>query len=133
MQINPYLSFDGRCEEAFTFYAEVFHGDFTTRMTYGGSPMEGHIPEGFADKLMHARVSLNGQVVMGSDSPPGRYEAPRGMTLSVSLTDTAEAERIFTALSDGANIGMPLQKTFWARAFGMLTDRFGIAWMVNCE
>ena len=133
MQINPYLPFDGRCDEAFAYYASVFGGEITMRQTYGGSPMADQCPPDFADKVMHARVQVAGHILMGSDSLPGRYEAPRGISLSVSLEDTTEAGRIFESLAKGGSIQMPLQETFWASAFGMLVDRYGIGWMVNCE
>ncbi len=134
MQVNPYLSFNGQCEEAFGFYAQLLGGQIQTLMTYGGSPMEAHAPAGARGKVMHGRVAVAGQVLMGSDSVGDMaYEAPRGMTISLSIADPAEAERIFAALAEGGTIGMPIQETFWATRFGVTTDRFGIPWMVNCE
>ncbi len=133
MQIDPYLSFDGRCAEAFGFYAQLFGGEIVMQMTYGESPAADQAPAGFGDKIMHARVTFAGQTLMGADSPPGRYETPRGITLSVGVADEGEAKRIFDGLAAGGTVHMPLQKTFWAAAFGMLADRFGISWMVNCE
>ena len=100
---------------------------------YEGSPMEKHAPPGFGSKIMHARMNVAGIKLMGSDSMPGQYRAPVGIQLSLDLTDPAEAERIFNALKEGGTVTMALEKTFWAQRFGMLTDRFGIPWLVNCE
>jgi PhnB protein len=133
MEINPYLSFDGRCAEAFNFYASVLGGTILTLMPYGGSPMANAVSEGWQDKVMHARLKVGNQIIMGSDSMPGQYEPPRGHSLSISVADAAEAERIFPALAEGGTVHMALQATFWAVRFGVLQDRFGIAWMVNCE
>ncbi len=133
MQTNAYLSFDGSCAEAFAFYASVLGGEITMRMNYGGSPMAGQIPPGWGEKIMHARVAFGGQVLMGSDSPPGRYETPRGIVLNINADSAEEAETMFAAMAEGGTVTMPIAETFWAHRFGMLTDRFGIPWMVNCE
>jgi PhnB protein len=133
MEINAYLSFDGRCAEAFAFYARVMGGDILVTMPYAGSPIADEVTEDWGDKVMHARLRLGRQVVMGSDSMPGRYEAPRGMTMSINIDDPAEADRIFAAMAEGGVVHMPVQETFWALRFGVLVDRFGIPWMVNCE
>jgi PhnB protein len=133
MEINPYLSFDGWCAEAFNFYASVLGGTILTLMPYGGSPMANAVSEGWQDKVMHARLKVANQIIMGSDSMPGQYEPPRGYSPSISVADAAEAERIFPALAEGGTVHMALQATFWAVRFGVLQDRFGIAWMVNCE
>ncbi len=134
MQINPYLSFNGRCEEAFTFYAALLGGEILVRMTYEGSPMAHQVPPDLLGKMMHARVAVAGQVLMGSDSIGGMpYEAPRGMTINLSLGDPAEADRVFAAFAEGGLVGMPIQETFWAVRFGVVTDRFNIPWMINCE
>jgi PhnB protein len=134
MQVNPYLSFDGRCEEAFTFYAALLGGEIQVRIAYEGSPMADHVPPELRGKLMHARISIAGQVLMGSDSIGGmKYEPPRGMTINLSVSDPAEADRIFAAFAEGGAVGMPIQETFWALRFGVVTDRFNIPWMINCE
>jgi PhnB protein len=82
---------------------------------------------------MHGTLTLRDRVLMGSDAPPDRYEAPKGFSLSLQLTDVGEAERVFRDLSNGGTVVMPLAPTFWAARFGMLVDRFGIPWMVNCD
>jgi PhnB protein len=102
-------------------------------MTFGGSPMEDRAPAEWRDKIMHARLTVGANVLMGSDAPPDRYEPMKGITVSIGVDDPAEAERIFHALAEGATVQMPIQQTFWAARFGMLTDRFGTPWMINCE
>jgi PhnB protein len=103
--------------------------------TFGGSPNEAHVPPEWKDKIMHARLVIGDQVLMGSDCPPtpmGKYVKPQGFSVTVNLKDPAESERIFKALSANGSIKMPLMETFWAKRFGMFTDRFGTPWMINC-
>jgi PhnB protein len=133
MKINAYLHFDGRCEAAFKFYEQCLGGKIVFKMTYGESPMAGQSPPGWRDKIMHARLLVKDQVLMGSDASPERYNAPKGFSMSLNLNDAAEAERIFNALLEKGTVVMPLQETFWAERFGMLSDQFGIPWMINCE
>ena len=82
---------------------------------------------------MHGSVTIGGQALMGEDVEPSQYEAPKGFSLSLHMTSTAEAERIFPTLADGGEVVIPLDKTFWAERFGMVVDRFGVPWMINCE
>jgi len=133
MRVNPYLMFNGRCEEAFTFYAECLGGKIEAMLPHAGTPAEGHVPAEWREKIMHARLALGEDVIMGSDAPPGHFEQPKGFSVTLQLTDPAEADRIFQRLSDGATVTMPIQQTFWATRFGMLVDRFGTPWMVNCQ
>ena len=133
MQLNPYLSFKGDCKEAFAFYERVLGATRGLMFEWGGSPMAGDAPEGWADKIMHGNLTVGGQPLMAADMPPGMYEEPRGFSLSLQIADAAEAERVFAALAEGGTVKMPLEKTFWAERFGMLVDRFGIPWQVNCE
>ena len=133
MKINAYLHFDGRCEAAFKFYEQCLGGRIVFKMTYGESPMADQSPPGWRDKIMHASLLVKDQVLMGSDAPPERYDAPKGFSMSLNLTDATEAERIFSALVEKGMVVMPLQQTFWAERFGMLADQFGIPWMINCE
>jgi len=132
MQINPYLTFNGSCEEAFNFYARSLGGDIVAMHTHGNSPMKDHVPVDWHPKIMHAQLTVRGQTLMGSDVPPGRYEASKGISVSVNVEDAATAERVFHALSEGGAVQMPIQETFWAVRFGMLVDRFGVPWMINC-
>jgi PhnB protein len=134
MQMNPYLGFDGKCEAAFKFYEKVFGGKIAMMMKYGDSPMAGKTPPELKDKVMHARITVGDDVVlMGSDAPPQMYEAMKGMSVTVSIDKPDDADRIFAALAENGTVRMPIQETFWARRFGMLTDRFGTPWMINCE
>lgn len=134
MQILPYLSFDGRCREAFEFYRDALDGGRLDVMTYGESPMAAEMPGSSHARVMHACLQLDGAMLMGADGPERAGNVPDAPTDSVNvMVDSAEdAERVWSRLSDGAEIRMPLQATFWAERFGMLVDRYGKAWMVNC-
>jgi PhnB protein len=133
MQLDPYLTFKGDCAEAFQFYAKCLGGKIEGTFTYEQSPMAKEMPPEWSNKLMHARMVIGDRVLMGCDAPPDRYREPSGITLSVSVKDAAEAERVFNELVKDGKVEMPLQKTFWSVRFGMLVDRFGIPWMVNTE
>ena len=133
MQLNPYLLFDGRCEEAFAFYEKVLGGKIKAMMTYEGSPAADNVAPEWRKKIMHATLEVGGEPLMGSDASPTHYAEPKGFSVSLSPNKVADAERIFNALADGGKVVMPLQQTFWAARFGMLTDRYGIPWMINCE
>lgn len=133
MQMQPYVSFKGDCDEAFTFYEQCLGAQTGAIFRYGGSPHESLVPAGWSDKVMHGSITIGGQVLMGSDVTPDRYEQPKGFSLSLQMSSTADAERIFQELSRGGTVLMPLEETFWAARFGMVIDRFGIPWLVNCE
>jgi PhnB protein len=133
MNMVPYLSFKGDCEAAFEFYKTAFNGKLGDLHRYGGSPIENDVPADWKNKIMHGSVTFAGQTLMGADNAPAQYEQPKGFSLSLHMTNPQEADRIFRALSDGAKIIVPLEKTFWAERFGMLIDRFGIPWSINCE
>jgi PhnB protein len=133
MQLTPYLTFNGDCEAAFKFYEKTLGGKIEAMMTHEGTPAAQHVPPEWRGKILHARMAIGGQTLMGSDAPPGRYQPPKGFSVTLALDDTAEAERLFNALAENGTVEMPLQETFWAARFGMLADRFGIPWMINCE
>jgi len=133
LQMTPYLSFNGQCEEAFKFYEKHLGGKISFMMTYGDSPMADQAPPEWKKKIMHVTLALDDQVLQGSDAPPGQYQKPQGITLSLGMDDAAEADRVFKALEDKGVVGMPLQETFWALRFGVVTDQFGTPWMINCE
>ncbi len=134
MQLNAYLHFNGQCEAAFKFYEQALGGKIAAMMRYDATPAMGHVPAAMRDKVIHARVQIGDTIIMGSDAPPDRYSgAPRGFALSLRAETVGEGERAFRALSDGGQISMPIGKTFFAASFGMLTDRFGVPWMVLCE
>jgi PhnB protein len=130
--LNPYLLFDGRCEEAFRFYEQCLGAKIVAMITHSGTPAEQHVAPEWRDKIMHARLQLGNHTLMASDAPPDRYEAPKGFYVNLGIRETQDAERIFQALSENGAVRMPLQKTFWAERFAMLVDRFGIPWMINC-
>ncbi|MBF2047010.1 MAG: VOC family protein [Elainella sp. C42_A2020_010] len=136
MQLSPYLMFNGQCEAAFKFYEQCLGGKITALMTYAESPdasMTDKMPAEWRHKIMHVGLTVGDQELMGSDNPPGYTETPQGFSVSISLTDPAEAERIFHTLAENGTVRMPLQQTFWAYRFGMLVDQFGIPWMINCD
>jgi PhnB protein len=133
MKISPYLSFNGDCKAAFTFYAQCLHGQIVMMMSNAEAPTEVQCPTGAGEQILHARIIVGDQILMGSDAPPDRYQPSQGVFVALGIEEPAEAERIFQALSEGGTVHMPLQETFWAQRFAMLVDRFGTAWMVNCE
>ena len=133
MNIHPYLSFSGNCEEAFSFYAKTLGGSVGELFRYAGSPMAGEVGEDWKTKIMHGTVVVHGQTLMGADMMAPQFEKPQGFSISIHLKDTAEAERVFAELSRDGTVQMPLQETFWAARFGACVDRFGIPWTVNCE
>jgi PhnB protein len=133
MQLEPYLHFGGSCEEALTFYKEVFAGEVVALMRFGDSP-GGELPPDYKDKVMHASFESSDLKFMAADHRPGT-ELDRGSQVSLSLStrDVAEGERVFAMLGVDGDVTMPMQDTFWGARFGMLTDKFGIKWMVNAE
>ena len=132
MEIAPYLNFSGRCREAFEFYAATLGGRIEQMMTHGESPMKDQSPPELLDQIMHARLVVDGEAIMGSDAPLSQQAKPQGVWVSLHFDDLARAERVFAALSEGGQVAMPFQKTFWG-SFGMTTDRFGTPWMINSQ
>ena len=133
MQLNPYLTFNGQCEAAFKFYERCLGGKIIAMMTHVGTPAEQQVPAEWRNKIMHARLTVNDEVLMGSDAPPDHYQQPKGISVALQIKNAADAERTFHALAENGTIQMPIQETFWATRFGMLVDQFGIPWMINCE
>ena len=134
MEISPYLIFDGDCRQAFEFYHKCLGGEIVAMMDHGIPEMAEHVPAHWRDKILHARLVAGKSTLMGSDGRPGETGKKYGFSVSIGVDDPQEAERLFAALSEGATaITMPIGPTFWATRFGMLVDRFGVAWMVNCE
>ena len=133
LHLHTYLAFNGQCAAAFKHYEKVLGGKIEMMMTHGESPMKDQTPAEWRDRIMHASLVVGDQRLLGADRPP-QFQGPNeGFSVSLSLDDAAKAEQIFNGLAEGGTVRMPLQKTFWAAAFGMLIDRFGIPWMVNCE
>jgi PhnB protein len=132
--VQPYLFFGGRCEEALNFYRTALGAELQMLARFKESPEpQPDLPDCFDDKVMHASLRIGQTMLMASD---GRCEGPvnfDGFSLSITVPDEAEAERVFAALSEDGLVSMPLEKTFWAPKFGMLQDRFGVGWMVSVE
>lgn len=134
MKIDPYLFFDGRCEEAIEFYKQALGAKPEFVMRYAESPEPpppGMLPPGSEQKIMHASVHIGGALVMMSDGRCGGDTDFKGFSLSLDCPDADQAREAFAALADGGQVTMPLAKTFWAPLFGMVTDRFGVGWMVG--
>lgn len=132
MKINAYLIFDGQCEAAFDFYAELLDGNLEL-MRFGESPEAGEIPPQFHERIVHACLTVGDQVLMASDTIPQHpHEGIKGCSITLQVDNVPEAERLFEALSAGGSVQMPLQATFWATRFAMLSDRFGVPWMISC-
>lgn len=130
--VQPYLFFGGQCEEALEFYRTALGAEVQMLMRYRESP-EPHpsLPSCFGDKVMHASVRIGETTVMASDGMCDGKPNFEGFSLSVVVPDEAEAARVFAALAEGGLVTMPLEKTFWSPKFGMLSDRFGVGWMVS--
>ena len=132
MQVNPYLFYNGNCEAAFKYYEKVLGAEIEAMLTHEGTPAAEHTPPEWQKKIIHAKISIDGEVLMASDAPPGHFHQPQGFSVSLTIEDLADAERKFKALSEGGSVNMPFGKTFWAKGFGMCVDQFSIPWMVNC-
>ena len=137
MKAEPYLFFNGRCEEAIDFYKQALGAELTLQMRMNEAPEPpppGSIPPGFENKIMHANLRIGSSMLMVSDGNCTTQPGFQGFSLSLTVADAAEAERTFGALlSGGGKVTMPLGKTFWSPAFGMLEDQFGVGWMVSAE
>lgn len=133
MQLNAYLTFNGNCEEALTFYAKCLQGELINLQRFGGTPGCEGMPESHRDKIMHVQLRVGDQMLMASDNHPDYpYDGIKGCSIALNVDRPEEADRVFNALSQGGTVVMPLQETFWAQRFGMFNDRFGVPWMVNC-
>jgi PhnB protein len=125
MEISPYLNFNGDCAEAFKFYEKALGGTIVMMQTHGESPMKDQVPPAWRDKVLHARLTVGNQALMGSDAPPNYFATAQGLSVSLSVDSPADGERIFKAFSENGKVTMPFQKTFWSPGFGMVTDQFG--------
>jgi PhnB protein len=131
--LNPYLFYQDKCEAAFNYYAKVLGGKIDAMLRASEAPPDMPAAPGREKTIMHARMSLpGGSILMASDAPPEQFHKPQGFSMSLTITDVAEAERKFNALADGGTVTMHFSRTFWAKGFGMCVDQFGIPWMVNC-
>ena len=130
MQVQPYLFFDGRCEEAIEFYRKTLGAEVQMLMRFKDSPEPGHTPPGAENKVMHSSLRIGEATVMLSDGRCQGKPSFQGFSLSLSVSSAAEAERLFNALADGGQVQQPLVETFFSPRFGMVADRFGVPWMV---
>jgi PhnB protein len=130
MKVEPYLFFEGRCEEAIAFYSKAIGAELTMLMRFKENPEPCNCQPGTEDKVMHASFRIGDTTVMASDGRCQGKAAFQGFSLSISVKDESDAERFFSALSEGGEVMMPLAKTFYSPRFGMVTDRFGILWMI---
>ena len=131
MKMYTYVNFAGKCAEAFRFYEQQLGGTITMLMTHGQAPDQSKVSPDWKDAVLHARLSIGGTELMGADIP--NAQPMRSSYLSLNVESDAEAERIFSALSDGGEVFMPMQETFFATRFGQLRDRFGLNWMIIHE
>jgi PhnB protein len=132
MQVNPYLFYNGNCEAAFKFYEKVLGAKVEMMLRNEEAPESMPSPPDRKKKIMHGRISIDGEVLMASDAPPEHFHKPQGFSVSLTVADAADAERKFKALSEGGSVNMPFGNTFFSKGFGMCVDQFGIPWMVNC-
>lgn len=130
MRVQPYLSFEGRCEEALEFYRSAVGAEVAALMRFSESPDPGMNPPGSENKVMHSSFRIGESELMATDGNCGGGATFSGISLTLTGKDDEETARLFNALADGGKVGMPLEKTFFASSFGMLTDRFGVGWMV---
>jgi PhnB protein len=133
MKLNTYLNYGGNCAQAFRFYEEHLGGKITMMMTHGEQPGGANVPSERQKDILHARITLGGTELMAADVPPERFQPMRSAYLSLSVTSIDEAERIHALLSDGGQIFMPMEETFFAFRFSMLRDKFGTSWMIIYE
>ena len=133
VKANPHLHFNGHCHEALKFYEKCLGGKISFSMTWGDSPAAKDVGPEWSKKIIHASFEFEGQMLTADDAPPKHYNKPQGMQVLLSYSDLAQAERVFKALSEHGQVGMPFAKTFWSKGFGMVTDQFGIPWMINCS
>lgn len=133
MKLSPYLMFDGQCREAFGFYEQCLGGTIVYMGTYAEAPSDQQAAPEMRDRIMHATLLFDDNAIMASDGPVGQPPPSASNYLAVGVETPEKAEALFAALSEGAQITMPLGETFWAHRFGMLTDRFGVPWMVSAD
>lgn len=130
MQLNTYLNYGGNCEQAFRFYEEHLGGKVTMLMRHGEQPNASNVAPEWKNAVLHARMTLGGTELFGADMPPDRFQPMRSAYLSLSVDSVEEAERVYALLTDGGQIFMKMEETFFASRFAMLRDRFGTSWMI---
>ena len=130
MQLHTYLNYGGNCEQAFQFYEQHLGGKITFLMRHGEQPNSANVAPEWKNAVLHARMTIGGTELSGADIPPDRFQPMRSAYLALTVDSTGEAERLYGLLTDGGQIFMPIQQTFFASRFAMLRDRFGTSWMI---
>jgi PhnB protein len=133
MKLNTYLNYGGNCQQAFRFYEQHLGGKITMMMTHAQQPNPSNVSPDLRNTIIHARIIIGGEEIMGSDVPPDRFQPMRSVYLSLTASSTDEAERLYALLSEGGEIFMPMEETFFAYRFAMLRDKFGTSWMIIHE
>jgi PhnB protein len=131
MQVQPYVHFNGRCEEALNFYREVLGGEIVSMMKFSDAPQKEMIPPGGENQVMHASMRVGDTELFASDGITDPAHKMSGFSLSIAVASPEEGQRVFKAMAQGGEVTMPFEPTFWTSGFGMLVDKFGVAWMVN--
>jgi PhnB protein len=132
LKLSLHLTFNGQCEAAFRFYAQCLGGTIVSLLTYGDSPMAAQTPVERRGKVLHATLTLGDNTLAGADLFGNDDEPAKGFFVLIDIDDPSEAERVFGVLSENGTVRMPIQETFWAQRFGVLVDRFGTPWEINC-
>ena len=132
MGIGCHLVFDGQCETAFLTYQRLLGGAIRM-LRYGESPLATQVPAEWHPRILHATLVLDEQELLGSDAFPNAYERPQGIFVTLSVAEPAQAKNVFASLAEDGRVHMPFQETFWSAGYGVLVDRFGVPWEVNCE
>ena len=133
MQVSVHLTFNGNCQEAMEFYCKLMNGEILSMTTFGETPAGPGVPDDWQGKVVHGTMSLGDIAVATADIPPERYQSPQGINMFIEIENPDEASRVFARLAEGGEVQMPIQETFWAKRFGVVVDRFGIPWEVNCS
>jgi PhnB protein len=133
MKLYTYLNYGGTCRQAFEFYEKHLGGKITMLTTHGQQPDQSRVPENWKNAVLHARIDIGGTTILGADIPPDRFQPMRSAYLSLMLDSNEEAERVYALLSEGGEIFMKMEETFFAQRFAMLRDRFGTSWMLLHE
>ena len=133
MQVSVHLTFNGNCQEAMEFYCKLTNGEILSMTTFGETPAGQDVPDDWQGKVVHGTMSLGDIAVATADIPPERYQSSQGINMFIEIENPDEASRVFARLAEGGEVQMPIQETFWAKRFGVVVDRFGIPWEVNCS
>ena len=133
MQVSVHLTFNGNCQEAMELYCKLMDGKILSITTFGETPAGQDVPDDWQGKVVHGTMSLGNIAVATADIPPERYQSSQGINMFIEIEDPDEASRVFARLAEGGEVQMPIQETFWAKRFGVVVDRFGIPWEVNCS